>query len=283
MKPIPIPVRSAGPGSQPVEDEDLQMLHIPTAMDTFRMPQVPDDAERAHRAGAAAVIERLIAALGLYRLPARAYPRLELKHLDPAVLEVLNQVLGEGEVSARVAAPRPIEIQETVFAGVWRVRHRDGDGGVVHDFLEACAVPDAVRVAAAAAGSELTPAPLTEVMNAPALLKEIGEQARGYRPGQPAHVVNLTLLPLSPGDHACLDHSLGEGAVTLLSRGFGKCRISSTVLAGVWRVRYFNSMDTVILDTIEVVDVPEVAQAAQDDLDDTLERLQELLSWLNAG
>jgi hydrogenase-1 operon protein HyaF len=45
-------------------------------------------------------------------------------------------------------------------------------------------------------------------------------------------------------------------------------------------VRYFNTMNTVILDTIEVVDLPEAARAADDDYDDSLLRLVELLAWL---
>jgi hydrogenase-1 operon protein HyaF len=44
----------------------------------------------------------------------------------------------------------------------------------------------------------------------------------------------------------------------------------------VWRVRYFNSMDTLILDTIEVTGVPEVACAAREDVADSAERLGEI-------
>jgi hydrogenase-1 operon protein HyaF len=45
-------------------------------------------------------------------------------------------------------------------------------------------------------------------------------------------------------------------------------------------VQYFNSMQTLILNTIEVVDLPEVAQAAASDLADSRERLLELLDWM---
>jgi hydrogenase-1 operon protein HyaF len=48
-------------------------------------------------------------------------------------------------------------------------------------------------------------------------------------------------------------------------------------------VRYFNSMNTLILDTIEVVDIPEAARAAAEDFADSIERLRELLSWLREG
>jgi hydrogenase-1 operon protein HyaF len=120
-------------------------------------------------------------------------------------------------------------------------------------------------------------------MNAPALLAEIADQAARWHPGQPPHVINLTLLPVSPQDLDCLAQALGAGPVTILSRGYGNCRIASTRLANVWRVQYFNSMDRPILDTIEVVDVPEVALAAAEDHADSFERLGEWLETLSAN
>ena len=96
-------------------------------------------------------------------------------------------------------------------------------------------------------------------------------------------MVNLSLLPLVPADHEGLDAMLGEGPVAILSRGFGNCRINATKARGIWRVRYFNSMSTMILDTIEIVDFPEAARAAAEDYDDSIERLVELLRWLREG
>ena len=75
----------------------------------------------------------------------------------------------------------------------------------------------------------------------------------------------------------CLPQTLGVGAVTILSRGYGNCRITSTLLPNVWWVQYFNSMDTLILNTIEISEVPEVALASQEDYEDSIERLGE---WL---
>ena len=107
-------------------------------------------------------------------------------------------------------------------------------------------------------------------MNSPALLHEIGAQMRELRaPGAPAHVVNLTLFPMTPEDHAVLGSALPVGTVAIISRGFGNCRITSTGARDVWRVQYFNQMNTLILNTIEVVVVPEVALAATEDLEDT--------------
>ena len=96
-------------------------------------------------------------------------------------------------------------------------------------------------------------------------------------------MINLTLLPLSPADLAWLEHEIGSGRVLILSRGYGNCRISSTERPHTWRVVYYNSMDTMILNTLEVVELPEVALAAPEDLADSLERLSEAIEWLESA
>ena len=82
-------------------------------------------------------------------------------------------------------------------------------------------------------------------------------------------MINLTLFPMTPEDHAVLEQALPVGPVAMISRGFGNCHVTSTGLADVWRVQYFNNMNTLILNTIEVVDVPEVVEAAVEDLTDS--------------
>ncbi len=77
-----------------------------------------------------------------------------------------------------------------------------------------------------------------------------------------------------------LEQALPGGQVAMISRGFGNCHITSTALRDVWRVQYFNSMKTLILNTIEIVDVPAVALAAPEDLADSLERLRDLVGWI---
>ncbi len=114
------------------------------------------------------------------------------------------------------------------------------------------------------------------VVNAPAILTELLDKSAAWQPGTPPHVVNLSLLPHTPEDLDMIERVLGHGTLTILSRGYGNCRITSTATPHVWRVRYFNSMDTLILDTIEVTEVPEVACAAQEDLADSAERLGEI-------
>jgi hydrogenase-1 operon protein HyaF len=281
MKPVPIPVRVIGPGSQPQESEPLDILPLPSGMNTFKMPVVPQSADRDAMARARDLLADLLEQLDAWDGTDGAHPRLDVASLDRAAIDVLNQVLGEGEVSIKLQAEREIRIQESLFAGVWRVQRLDGDGRLHRDEIEACAIPGIVRETAASATTGLRPVDISVgAMNSPALLTEIRERMRRYRPGQPAHVVNLTLLPLSPEDHRVLEQALPVGAVAVMSRGFGNCRITSTTAPHVWRVQYFNNMQTLILNTIEVVDVPEVAIAAADDLTDTRERLAELVAWM---
>ena len=78
-----------------------------------------------------------------------------------------------------------------------------------------------------------------------------------------------------------LEQALPVGPVAIISRGFGNCRITSTLARDVWRVQYFNSMNTLILNTLEIVDAPEVALAAVEDLVDSRERLAELVEWMS--
>ena len=86
---------------------------------------------------------------------------------------------------------------------------------------------------------------------------------------------------MTPDDHAVLERALPVGPVAMISRGFGNCHVTSTLTRDVWRVQYFNSMNTLILNTLEVVGVPEVALASAEDLADSRERLAELVQWMD--
>lgn len=284
MKDFPIPVVPFGAGSHPVEDEEFHYLPMPGA-EPLRTPIPPENADASDIAAAAAVVEQLIESMKRYRPGGPESPRFSLKAMEPGALAALNDSLGQGEVSAVVngANGTPAwKVQETAFAGVWRVRLEDARGALLEDILEAADLPAVMKDAARKPGGARLDAALLPqgVMNAPAIVNEIRHHAQRAKPGDPAHVVNLSLLPLAPADHEGLAAVLGEGPVAILSRGFGNCRINATCARGVWRVRYFNSMNTVILDTIEVVDLPESARAGAEDYDDSIERLHELLRWL---
>ena len=150
------------------------------------------------------------------------------------------------------------------------------------DRLETGEIPAVLAEMMAATTVADLPAPdyPAGTMNAPSLVEEIRQQAAGWRPGLGTHTINLTLLPVSDGDLDTLYGWLGHREVSLLSRGYGNCRITSTRLRNVWWVQYFNSMDTLILNSIEVTAMPEVALAAEEDFADTIERLTEYLDML---
>ena len=173
-------------------------------------------------------------------------------------------------------------MQESAFAGVWRVLQLKRDGSVERDVIEASPIPEVVLEGARRAASlNLQPEPAPPgAMNAPAVLSEILDVARTRRRGAEAHIINLTLLPMTPDDLGYLANALGAGAAVILSRGYGNCRISATAVSNVWWVQYFNSMDHLILNTIEIVDVPEVALAAREDFEDSIARLDE---WVVAS
>ncbi len=292
MKPIPIPVVGIGAGSQPGADQDLDYAPLPK-METFAMPELPAGDDPRHVAAAARVVEQLVATLQRPQAAAQSVPPLALADYAPEVVSLLNQALGQGEVSIIVRAldgesegggadSERVRIQESAFAGLWRVQQFDAAGRLVADTIEVGDIPPVVRAMLprehmADASARSFPKGL---MNAPAVLNELAHRAARYQPGSQAHVINLTLLPMTPEDLSAIDAALGQGPVTILSRGFGNCRISSTRVANVWRVQYFNTMETLILNIIEVSDVPAVALAAPEDIADTRERLVELLEWM---
>ena len=280
MKPFPIPVRMLGPGSQPAEEDVLQVLQMDREVGTFTMPQIPASVDDAHMAAARDLLAGFHDRLRAWR--EGDGPELDMTHVAPGPLGMANQMLGEGEVSIRIRGPREVHIQETLFAGLWRVQEHDESGRVARDRLMACTIPALVTHAARQSAAPRLPSVAVPAgaMNSPALLHEIGQQVATRRNGTAPHVVNLTLLPLTPEDHDVLDQAMAPGPVAIMSRGFGSCRVSSTLVRDVWRVQYFNSMQTLILNTLEVVEVPEVALAAVEDLADSRERLGELVEWM---
>lgn len=281
MKPFPIPLRVTGPGSH-VEEEELQYLDMPRDMRSFEMPRVPETEDTAAMVAARDTLNRLLDLMKAWQ-PGQPYPMLDMRGVPPAAQTIANQMLGDGEVSIQVNGNRALRVQESVFTGLWRVVELDGAGQLLADWLEAAPLPAAVLAAARdGAHDGLLPVELPSgAMNSPALLHELQGQIKARKPGDSAHVLNLTLFPMTPEDHQVLEAALPVGAVAIISRGFGNCRITSTAARDIWRVQYFNSMNTLILNTIEVVDVPEVALAAAEDLDDTRERLAELIDWMS--
>lgn len=281
MKEFPIPVVPFGAGSHP-DAEQADFLPMPRDMGTFAMPASHLEADPPTLAAACELLLKLRSQMLNVAPKGAGRPRIDLAGMAPRVVALINQTLGHGEVSIMVHAPVAFRIQETVFAGIWRIQELSPDGSLLRDSIMAGSIPHVVQQSAllAASGGISPPEPRVGIMNAPAIVNELQDRSRSYRSGQPAHVINLSLLPMSPEDLDYVIEALGVGPVMILSRGYGNCRITSTRLAHVWWVQYFNSMDQLILNTLEVVDVPEVAQAAAEDYEDSIERLGEWLSTM---
>lgn len=284
-RPFPIPVVALGAGSQ-TEEVELDYLVMPQLMQTYSMPILPESEQLAGLTAAHQVLQAILVAVSAAADGAAPLP-IDLTALDAANLALVNQVLGEGEVSARVEGAQSLRIQESIFAGIWRTVISQG-GRVVADQVDVGAVPpvlvsaarDGARKGATLAMPEVAPA---GIMNAPSLMAELNEHLLAWRPGAVAQVVNLSLLPLSFEDVAVLEQELVGGCVLILSRGYGNCRILSTLVPNCWRVVYYNSSDTILLNTVEVTDIPEVACAAREDLIDSCERLREVLDWVEGA
>lgn len=192
---------------------------------------------------------------------------------------LLEGVLGEGEVAGVVALPDGVtaQIRESTMAGLWRVRFTDGREKLFADYLEVSRLPEIAKRAALVNTQPLVyGAPPFGAMNVMPLLKEIESRAEAHQPGQPTHVITFTLLPMSPEDMDFLQLCLGVGAVRLMSTGYGSCRVQSTATKNVWSVQFFNSMDQIILDTLEIGDAPAAACAAEEDFRDSAQRLREI-------
>jgi hydrogenase-1 operon protein HyaF len=272
VSPFTMPPAGFGPGSQPDPDGELQYMAMPSGMRTYS-PHIPTAEDQAALIEAIAMLAEMAAAA---EVVAQGAPPVEfdLATLSPAARKVMADALGQGEVSMKIRGLPAVMVQESVFAGVWMLLA----AGL--DRVEVAPVPTLALTRAhiphrPAIGALAKRIP--GLANAPAILSELMDKSRSRRVGDIAHVINLSLLPHTPEDLTWLDEALGEGAVTILSRGYGNCRVTATGQAHVWKVQFYNSMDTLILDTFEVTEMPEVALAAAEDLADSAIRIRDVI------
>lgn len=278
-RPIDIPV--IGEGSQPgVEgDENFSFTKPPGVMHTYDMPMIPEPEEVENLTIAKEMLVKLYHSLKAYKAGEPAI-KFDISDMDAANVDLINQVFNEGEVSVLYQADASVHIQESVLTGIWRIRINNEAGEPISDKIEIADIPSIVRektfTGTTPIDTNLDKLP-ENVLNAPPLLIELAEKSEEWKKGDFHHVINLTLLPLSTEDLNFLGERLGVGPITVLSRGYGNCRIGSTTKKNIWWVKYFNSEDKLILNTIEVIDIPEVASAAPEDLEDSADRLKDVL------
>ncbi|MES9970438.1 MAG: hydrogenase expression/formation C-terminal domain-containing protein [Candidatus Thiodiazotropha sp.] len=285
MNEIDIPVTVSGPGSQPEEADgaELDILQLPDEMSTFSMPQMPEPDQVQSLEKGMSMLTELDEVLQRQANVRDIKPeKVDISTLDAENRSLVDQVLGEGEVSMVYrGVDSSASIQESVMAGIWRIRYFNQQQQMTADTIEVAQVPRLCRRhvfkhAAHRVDTQIESLP-DGVLNAPPLLAEINDKVAEYRPGRESHVINLTLLPQTEQDLSFLTDRLGAGPLTILSRGYGNCRITSTGVQNVWWVQYFNSQDKNILNTLEIGDVPAVAAAANEDIKESARRLNEIM------
>lgn len=283
-----IPVRVIGPGSQPENDDgqSLSYIDMPGDMWTYQQPTIPDPAAVNDLTGAREAMHWLQGALQTYNETA-APQFADLTALDDKERDLVNQILGEGEVAVTSGGANPARTQEATLAGVWRSLYYDAADKIILDLLEVADAPHVARRPVTGARS-IDPQPDSVpdgVINALPILVELAAYCSDYESTRTPQAINLTLLPLTEADLVFLDEQLGRGPVDTLSRAYGKCQVISTLVPNVWWVRFYNSMGSLILTTLEVIDVPAVICAAPEDLRDSAARLEGLLTpyWPDAA
>lgn len=272
VSPFTLPPTGFGPGSQPDPSGELQYMPMPSGMRTYA-PHIPEAEDIAALSEALAMLAEMAVAC---EVVAQGAPTVsfDLATLSTAARKVMADALGQGEVSMKIRGLPAVMVQESVFAGVWMLLAAGMDsveiGPVPQLALGRAHMPHSPAVGVLAKR-------VAGLANAPAILAELVDKSLTRRAGDMAHVVNLSLLPHTPEDLDWLSEALGEGAVTVLSRGYGNCRVTACAQAHVWKVQFFNSMDTLILDTYEVCEMPEVALAAAEDLQDSALRIRDVI------
>lgn len=274
-----IAVHVVGPGSQPVEQDPLSYIDMPSDMQKFSPTRLDDPEAFLELPDAREAMQWLTEALAASAADHESR-MADLSGLDAKSREIVNQILGEGEVSLTVSARLDARCQEAVLAGVWRTVLFDADGEIGRDLLEVADAPTIIGYTDECTGPIDTTPPdnSADIPNALPILVELEAAVAEYKANGTQHSINLSLLPLSDEEIEFIDARLGRGPVDILSRSYGKCQIISTLTANVWWVRYYNSMGTPILNTLEVVAVPEVVKAAGEDLADSCHRLKEILA-----
>lgn len=267
-----------GPGSQPEEqDGTLSYMPMPSDMSVFSTPNLPEPEDAEGWDAAKSALHEVLRVLE-HGKDGNTAAAVDITHLDAGNRAFIDQVLGEGEVS--VVAGATHQAQESVLAGVWRVQVTDKAGHVVSDLIEVGSFPKTILDIAFTGARDFLAIPQSfgaSVFNAPALLPEINEHiAKLDREASP-HVINLSLLPHTLEDLELLSERFGKGDIAILSRGYGNCRVTNTLTRNVWWVRYYNSQDTLILNSIEITHLPEVVRAAPEDLSDSALRLREIM------
>ena len=235
MKDFPLPVRMVGAGSQPVEDEELQYLRY-----AARNEHVPDAAgagarRRGRVAPTRATCSRSSSSASSAWDPATDAMARALDLARPAVAGAATIIESDAGRRrgrrSRSTARDGFRIQESVFTGrLASVRTRRRRAARPPTGSKPAAMPRDRRSTPRGAAA----APCCRASSVPRRRDELaGAPGRNRQPDRgprrtvhPAHVINLTLFPMTPEDHEVLEQALPVGPVAIISRGFGNCHIT---------------------------------------------------------
>jgi hydrogenase-1 operon protein HyaF len=252
--------------------DPLAVLGTP-ALELPEVPRLPDDfsPSQALRDWLRRLRSALLAAASGEAVP--TLPDLaEMKAIDA---QAITEILGTGEVEGSVTLDDvSYAVRESLLPGIWHLEGSDGSRRV-----EVGELPVAVLRAAASleAAKYAIPAGVEGLMNAPAVLAEVRDRAAEVTDGDANHVINFTLMPMSEADHEALRGVLGRAALSLVSGGFGRCRVYATRYRHIWAVQYLNALDAIILDTLEIGGPPGAVCASREDFEDSASRLEDIL------
>lgn len=115
----------------------------------------------------------------------------------------------------------------------------------------------------AQATSHMLPALKSELLQH---LTQLAQQGR-------QHTIDLTHLPLNPGDKQELESFLGKGEVSVTLSALGESHIFETSYSGIWWVKHHTADGQLLAEFIEITRLPEIIQSHSDDIEQSIKRL----------
>jgi hydrogenase-1 operon protein HyaF len=113
--------------------------------------------------------------------------------------------------------------------------------------------------------------------SARALLHELAAMLEGLACRGEAASIDLSELPLAPGDYWELREALGAGTVVARIEAAGTTEVRETGCPGAWWVTHANEAGEVVAELIEVCTVPAILLASAEDVAEGLSRLKRVL------
>ena len=120
--------------------------------------------------------------------------------------------------------------------------------------------------------------PGIETGNVLPLLHEIRHALQRLTEGREGAVIDLSSLPLAPGEETRIEEALGVGEVSIEIDALGPSTIRESSYPGVWLVTHRNTEHEVVARFIEIARIPQLVMAQADDIKAGLGELEEKLA-----